>query len=161
VIYSSLTIYSKLVATPDAVYVVGVSKSFASFTLHATSLHPATGAVLSTKAIPSSITEPLSELLVISLSTPKNPDARPHHQAPHIVWLEQNALKSVLLTSTLDGKARILKGARFGRIVDTGLCEHGHFVATTADGTSKVVKIGGDTVKDVFEFVSLCFILQF
>ena len=71
-------------------------------------------------------------------------------------------LKSVVLTSTLDGKVKSLKGASFGRIVDAGLCDHGHFVAITVDGTNKVIKLGGDGIKHIFEFegaVSSCCIL--
>jgi ER membrane protein complex subunit 1 len=149
---SSLTIYSKLAATPNAVYVIGFSKSFSSFTLHVTSLHPSTGAVLTTKAIPSSITEPLSELLVLSLSNHNAQEAQSHHQGPHIIWLEQKVLKYVLLTPALDGKANALKGASIGKIMDIGLCGQHYFMAITADGTSKVMKIGRNAVKPVFEF---------
>lgn len=163
VIYSSLTMYSKLVATPDAVYVVGISKSFASYTLHITAFHPTTGVVLSTKAIPSSIMRPLNEVLVLSVSTAQNRQGQPHVQDPRVVWLEQKQLKSVPLTSTLDGKPTSLKGASFERILDAGLCDHGHFVAIAADGTGQVIRIGGNGVEDVFKFeiaVSFHFLLS-
>lgn len=147
--YSSLTMYSKLVATADAVYVVGVSKSFASFTLHITSLNPSTGAVLSTRPVSSSITEPLSELLVLSSS---HPDSQGKLRNSHVVWLEQGILKYVLLTSKLDGKTKSLKGLSIRKIVDAGLSDNGHFVAITVAGVNKVVMMEGDNVKDVLEF---------
>jgi hypothetical protein len=96
--------------------------------------------------------EPLDELLVLSSPTPDNRQTQSHPKSPHIVWLEQNVPKSVVLTSTLDGKAKSLKGVSFGSIVDIGLCDHGHFVAIGTDGISKVLKIGGDGIEDVFEF---------
>jgi hypothetical protein len=138
--------YSKLVVTPDAIYVIGISKSFASFTLHATSLHPSTGAVLSTRPIPSSIREPLNEFLALPSSALNNRKT----QQPHIVWLEQNSLKFISLTPKLDNNAKSMKGA-YSKIIDANSGDHGHFVAIETDGTSKVMNVG-DGLMDVLAF---------
>jgi hypothetical protein len=138
--------YSKLVVTPDAIYVIGISKSFASFTLHATALHPSTGAILSTKPIPSSIREPLNELLVLTSFALRDRQT----QQPHIVWLEQNLLKFIPLTPKLDNNVKSMEGA-YSKIVDANSCDHGHFVAIKTDGMSKVMKVE-DGLMDVLDF---------
>jgi hypothetical protein len=122
---------------------VGVTKSLASFTLHVVALSPFDGDELSTKNVPSSIAEALTGFLTLS-----NP------AAPQIVWLEEGSVKSITLTPILNVKVTTVKGATFGRIMDVGIAEQGHFVAVHTDGSATVFRSQTDRtgLKSVWEF---------
>lgn len=144
----SQIIYSKIVATPTTTYIVGLSKSFASYTLHVTALSTTSGELLASNNIPSSITDGPSSLLSLSPTTSAS--------APQVVWLESGSIKSVVLTEKLDSKPTTVKGASYEKIVDVGLTEKGYFVALKeGDGTARVVKLAEgekDGLKIVWEF---------
>ncbi|RDX49601.1 DUF1620-domain-containing protein [Lentinus brumalis] len=142
---TSLVVYSKIRVTPSTVYLLGLTKSFASYTLHITSLSPETGELINSGDYPSSITSGLSEVFI--LSDVNNPDTN-----PQIVWLEEGAIKSFRLTPDLKSKFSVVKGAVYKTIEDVGLSEHGQFVATTDDGSGRVVKLTPEGLKVIWEF---------
>lgn len=139
-----MVISSKLIVTKEAVYAVGVGKSIASYTLHITTLSPATGEVISDMNIVSSIIDPLTEFITLS----SNPEK-------HIaLWLEQGTLRHLALTPTLKEKPRLLKGLGFAQIVDVGLNKRGHAVVTRNDGSSFIIRVDEETgyPKSVWEY---------
>ncbi|KDR78137.1 hypothetical protein GALMADRAFT_94668 [Galerina marginata CBS 339.88] len=131
----SLVINSRLIQTADALYAVGVAKSTASFTVHVTSLSPSTGEVVQSSHIPSSITDPLNQFIVLT---------RPDLSKPVALWLEQGTVRYVGLTPTLKEKAKPIKGIGYAHIVDVGLNDHGHAVVVRTDGSSFVLKLVGE-----------------
>lgn len=132
--------YSNLVVTPSAIYVVGLAKSFASYTLHVTALSPTNGEVLSSADIPSSILGGLTELLTLTTDS------------PHLVWLELGTIKTFPLVPTLKGKASTLKDAAYKQILDVGLNSYGRIVAIKADGSGTVLTLGEKGLKSIWEF---------
>ncbi|KAI0920704.1 hypothetical protein AcV5_010378 [Taiwanofungus camphoratus] len=142
---ASLVAYSKVVTSPLATYVIGLAKSFASYTLHITSLSSTTGELIASAHIPSSIHNGLTDFLL--LGNTKQPLW--NHR---VVWLEEGAVKSVALTPELKEKTTAMKGAVFKRIVDVGLRDHGLFVAQKVDNTRHVVRLEENGPKDVWEF---------
>lgn len=124
-----------MIVTPTAVYVIGVSKSFASFTLHAVSLSPLDGDVLSTQDFPSSIADAFTGFITLSGSS---------STAPQITWLEEGSIKSIVLTSILNVKVTTVKAAKFERIMDVGVSGQGHFIAVHTDGSARVMRSQSD-----------------
>ncbi|KAK1228286.1 hypothetical protein PQX77_008674 [Marasmius sp. AFHP31] len=139
---SSLVIYSNLLITPQAIYVVGLAKSFASYTLHITALSPATGEVISSSNIPSSIGTGIDDLFSM-LSTTGD---------PHVLWLEQNSIKYFSLTPTLSGKPATYKGASYHKLTDIGLNSNGYLMATQIDQNDQALKILGNKVELAWNF---------
>ncbi|CAA7264034.1 unnamed protein product [Cyclocybe aegerita] len=142
---SSLVLHSKLVLTPTTLYAVGLAKSIASYTLHVTSLSPATGEVITSSNIASSIVDPLTQFTVL---------ARPDLAKPVALWLEQGALRYVGLSPNLKEKAKPIKGANYASIIELGLEQHGQAVVVRQDGSSFVLRLDGDVgyAKAVWEF---------
>ncbi|KAH9981995.1 hypothetical protein BJV74DRAFT_852482 [Russula compacta] len=139
-------VYAKLVTTPSAVYVVGLEKSFASFTLHVTSLSSSTGELVASVTFPSSITEGPSGILALSSdSTTLN---------PRVVWLETGVIRSVSLVPHLTEKPTSVEGSVYTKIVDIGLQSKGHFVALKTDSTGRVLMLDADKagLKVIWEF---------
>ncbi len=68
------------------------------------------------------------------------------------MWLEEGAIKSFRLTPDLKSKFSVVKGAVYKTIEDVGLSEHGQFVATTDDGSGRVVKLTPEGLKVIWEF---------
>lgn len=152
---SASVVYAKLVTTPSAVYVVGLEKSFASFTLHVTSLSSSTGESVASATFPSSITEGPSGILALSSdSTTLN---------PRIVWLETGVIRSVSLVPYLTEKPTSVQGSAYTKIVDIGLQSKGHFVALKTDSTGQVLMLDTDKagLKVIWEFAdSVCAYLE-
>lgn len=46
----------------------------------------------------------------------------------------------------------MIKGAEYQKIVDVGFSEHGQFVAIKEDGAGRVIRLGEDGVKVIWEF---------
>ncbi|KIP12195.1 hypothetical protein PHLGIDRAFT_62449 [Phlebiopsis gigantea 11061_1 CR5-6] len=140
---SSLNIYSAVVPTSTAVYLVGLAKSFASYTLHVTALSPIDGAVLATADVPSSIDQGPSSFFVIS----KGDHCR-------VVWLEAGQVRSVGLAPDLKEKPTNVKGAVYHEIIDVGLGDHGMFVALKEDGSGRLMRLNdaGLGLKVIWEF---------
>lgn len=74
-------------------------------------------------------------------------------KAPHIAWLEEGVLKSVVLTPTLRAKPSPLKKTSFERIIDIGLSARGYILAVKADGTETLLGLGEkEGIAEVWEF---------
>ncbi|KAI0341141.1 DUF1620-domain-containing protein [Trametopsis cervina] len=142
---TSLNIYSTVLPTSSAVYVIGLAKSFASYTLHIVALSPSDGTVLSTVDVPSSIGDgPQSILHVKRVAEGK--------QVSRVAWLEGGKIRSFALTPELREKPVTVKGAAYQELVDTGLSEHGLFVAIKDDGSGRVIKLTDDGLKVIWEY---------
>jgi len=140
--YSSSILYTRIAATPEAIYVIGLTSSFMSYTLHVTALSPSTGTFLSDSAISSSLSSYDSGVVI--LSTPSVP--------PHLVWLDKGAyLKALPLTPSLDAKASVLEGSG-AKVVELGLNKYGHIVLENASGSSRVVKLTEHGLEKVWDW---------
>ncbi|PCH43293.1 DUF1620-domain-containing protein [Wolfiporia cocos MD-104 SS10] len=142
---AALVAYSKLVSTPSAVYAVGLSKSPAAYTLNVAALAPATGEVLATVRIPSSIQNGLADFLVLECAHGDG--------VPRIVWrdAEDASLRFAALAPGLEGKALAARGA-YKMIKDVGLGSHGRFVALKEDGSARVLQLGEAGMAVLWEF---------
>ncbi|KAF6749878.1 hypothetical protein DFP72DRAFT_1013730 [Ephemerocybe angulata] len=128
---SSLTLFTKLLTTTDTVYVIGVSSSFASYTLHVVSLSSSTGQVLADSEIPSSIVNASADLFAFV-----------HSGSAFAAWLENGNARSLLLSPTLKNKqAQTLSKQSFEELLDVGLSDLGLFVGKGSRG-STVINLG-------------------
>ncbi|KAH9886661.1 DUF1620-domain-containing protein [Cubamyces lactineus] len=142
---TSLVIYSKIVATPSTVYLLGLAKSFSSYTLHVTSISPATGELVASSAIPSSVTTGFSDVVVLR-------DLRAPELDPHLVWLEEKVLKSFQLTPGLKAKPAVNKGVAYKSVHDVGVSEYGQLVAVKEDGSGRVIRLSSEGLKVIWEY---------
>lgn len=140
---SSLVLYSKLISTPSTVYVVGLAKSFASYTLHVSALSAHTGELVTSFDIPSSITAGPGSLIALSHTS---------SLSPRVAWLEEGTVKSVALSPELRDKPAAVKGATHRQLIDVGLSRHGIFIAIKQDGAGRIVKLAEDGLKVVWDF---------
>ncbi|KAI0743061.1 hypothetical protein C8Q80DRAFT_1192304 [Daedaleopsis nitida] len=142
---TSLVVYSKVFVTPSTVYLLGLSKSTASYTLHLTSLAAQSGEVINSGDYPSSITTGLSQVFFLS-------DVRTPESSPRVVWLEDGTIKSFPLTPDLKTKLSTIKGAVHANIQDVGISEYGQFVAVKDDGSGRVIKLSSEGPKVIWEY---------
>jgi hypothetical protein len=139
-------VYTKLVTTLSTVYVIGLSKSSASYTLHVTSLSSSTGELVASVKFPSSIAEGSSDMLTLSSDTAT--------LDPRVVWLEAGVIHSVSLVPHLTEKPTSVKDSTHSKIIDIGLQSKGHFIALNTDDTGRVFALDANNVglKVVWEF---------
>lgn len=139
----SLNIYSSVVPTSSAVYLIGLAKSFASYTIHIVALSPTDGTLLADVNVPSNIENGPSSLLFLS----KDEHAR-------VTWLEGGQIKSFKLTPDLKEKPTSIKGAAYHEVINVGLGDHGLFVALKEDGSGRLIKLNdeGTGLKVIWEF---------
>ena len=136
----------------DTLYVIGMAKSIASYTLHVSTLSPSTGQVIVSANILSSIVDPLAHFAVLT---------RPDTTHPQALWIEQETLRFVGLTPTLKEKGKQLKGTGYTRIMDIGLNDQGHAVISRKEGSSFVLKFDEvNSAKSAWEFVEFFFLFQ-
>lgn len=133
----SLVVYSRIVRTTEAVFAIGLQKSFASYTLHVVALSSSTGKVLSTHSISSSIHNGLTDFLVLS-------DSSSQTSMPHIVWIEHDTLKFIPLSPKLSDKPKSIKDGVYKSILNVGLNERGHFVGILSDGSARALRLNAD-----------------
>ena len=138
-----MVILEHLTVTDSTIYAIGLVKSFASYTLHITTLSAETGELLTTRNIPSSIENGSDDFFTLSPFAP---------EGPRLVWIEKGVVKSVALTPKLTNKPQSLKGSINARIVDVGLSEHGLFVARKEDGSASVFKLTQNTIESIWDF---------
>ncbi|TFK65860.1 DUF1620-domain-containing protein [Pluteus cervinus] len=133
---TSSVIFAKLSVTPEAVYVLGVTKAAKAdtYSLQIVSLSPSSGESTASSGVSSKIQNPFKELLVLSDG----------EAAPRVVWLEKGVLRSIILLPDLKNKAQSTKGSSVKELVDVGLCGYGHFVAVTTTGISHVYQARGE-----------------
>ncbi|KAF8829541.1 hypothetical protein HHX47_DHR3000530 [Lentinula edodes] len=129
--YVSQILYSTISASDDALYVVGLESSFASYVLHVTALSPITGQLISSSTIPSHISNGLDDFLVLSRT---------------IVWIENGKIKCFVLSPLLKGKTTVLQDASYKKLLDIGLGSHGLFIALKDDSSHIVSCDDGDLV---------------
>ncbi|KAG7447298.1 DUF1620-domain-containing protein [Guyanagaster necrorhizus] len=140
---SSLVIYTHVIATSTAIYAVGLAKSYSSYILHVAALSPESGQLLSTAHVASSVTNPSTDLALLTSNT-----------VSRLAWLEQGALKSVALSASLKEKPTTIKGATYRRLLDVGLSKHGYMVAIMSDGAGRVFRLeeDGSALNNIWEF---------
>lgn len=133
---SSTTIFTKIVRSSTALYVIGLTKSFRSYTLTVVSLNPENGEVIETANIPSDLSD-LDNYHVL-LGTTRGPTS--------LVWLEGESIKTVALTVDLSQikKATSTKYGPYDRVLDLGVEESGYLTAIKKDGEVVVYKIDRD-----------------
>jgi ER membrane protein complex subunit 1 len=121
-----------------------MAKSFASYTLHVSTLSPSTGEVIISANILSKTVDPLAHFTVLT---------RPNTTQPQALWIEET-LRFVGLTPTLKEKGRQLKGTGYTRAVDIGLNDQGHAVISRKEGSSFILKFDEvNSAKSVWEFL--------
>lgn len=143
--FSSGVVYSKVIVDADAVYVVGVAKSTTSYIPHFSTLSPSTGQLIASATIPSNIVDPLTHFAVLT---------RPNTTQTQALWIEQETLRSVSLTPTLNETVKLLKGTGYAKIQDVGLNHQGHVVISRKDGSTFILKLDGEgnSVRAAWEF---------
>ena len=134
--FSSLTVISHVLATPTTIYLVGLAKSLASYTLHVTALSTSTGVEISSAHVPSSIIK-MSDLISVR-------DLRQSSITPVVVWLQNGQIMSYPLTPELGGKHKSTTAVKYRELVDVGLRNHGYLVAIERNGSSSVLQLTMD-----------------
>ncbi len=142
---SDSVVYTKLVVTPSTVYVVGLARSFASYTLHVTSLSSSNGEVVASVNVPSSIAGESSDMLILSSDATT--------LKPRVVWLEAGGIRSIQLVPNLSAKPTSMQGPLYNKIIDIGLQSKGHFVALKTVDTCQVLMLDAEKgLKVIYEF---------
>ncbi|KAH7906600.1 hypothetical protein BJ138DRAFT_1015952 [Hygrophoropsis aurantiaca] len=143
----SLIMYSQILADKSTVYVIGLAKSTASYTLHVTTLSTTTGETLASVNIPANIADGLTDFLGISASSNST-------IAPCIVWLEKSAIKAALLTPDLKGQIMAIPTILYKSIIDVGLSTNGQLMALKEDNTAQVLHLDAQTasLRPIWEF---------
>lgn len=117
---------------------MGIAKSTASFTLHATTLSPTDGTLIASQNIPSGLpsTSPATSFLLLTNAKSA--------QVPHALWLDtKHGLSTFNLTPDLKGSVGSWKGIKYTELIDVGLAEeHGLFVTIVEDGQSRAIRFG-------------------
>lgn len=140
-----------MLATPSTTYVIGLSTTLASNTLHVSSLSTSTGELIASTTIPLSVAVKPSDVLALSSDTAA--------LIPRVVWLEPGTFRSIALVPELTEKPISATGSAYTTIVDIGLQSRGYVVALTADGTGRILKLEADKLSVIWEFsdsVSTC-----
>ncbi|CDO75706.1 hypothetical protein BN946_scf184493.g4 [Trametes cinnabarina] len=140
-----IKLYSKILATRSAVYLLGLAKSFASYTLHVTSISPITGELVASGNVPSSVLSGFSDVVVLR-------DVKEPELDPRLVWLEDKAIKSFPLSPSLKAKPAVLKGATYKSVQDVGVSDYGQFVAVQEDGSGRVIRLSSEGLKVIWEY---------
>ena len=133
---SSTTVFTKIVRSSTALYVIGVTKSFRSYTLTVVSLNPGNGEVIETVNIPSDLAD-LDNYRVL-LGPGRGPTT--------LVWLEGESVKTVTLTADLSQikKATSTKYGPYDRVLDLGVEELGYLAAIKKNGEADIYRIDRD-----------------
>jgi len=139
-----LNLHSRVLIGQSNVYVVSLSKSFSSYTIHVTELDALTGEVSASYPLPGNVKNGIDDL--IALEQPSEPS---------ILWIENGIIKQL---SLLTRKVAGFGGRDFASLVDLGLGENGVFVAQRADESAVVYQSGGgQEPKQIWAFAdSVC-----
>ncbi|KAG1717496.1 hypothetical protein EDB19DRAFT_1814298 [Suillus lakei] len=131
----SLVLYSHIIADPLTVYLVGLAKSFASYTLHVTTLSATTGELIASVNILANIkTGPTTTACVN--------------------WLEDGALKAAVLMPDLKGQVMGLPSVKYDSISNFGLLTNGQFLAIKEGGAAHVMHFDAQasSLRPIWEF---------
>lgn len=136
ILCSSTTFFTKIIRSSTALYVIGLTKSFRSYTLTVVSLNPENGEVIETANVPSDL--PDLDSYRVLLGTNRGPTS--------LVWLEGESIKTVTLTADLSQikKTTSTKYGPYDRVLDLGVEEFGYLAAIKKDGEAVVYKIDRD-----------------
>lgn len=141
--FRSLVILERLAVTDSTIYAIGLTKSYASYTLHLTALSTETGELLTTHDVPSNIENGLDDFFALSSSTSED---------PRLVWIEKGVVRSLTLTQKLTNKPQSLRGSANTKILDVGLSEYGMFVVKREDGSASVFKLNQNAIESIWDF---------
>jgi outer membrane protein assembly factor BamB len=143
----SLILYSHIIADPSTVYLVGFAKSFASYTLHVTTLSVTTGELIASVNIPANIKDEQSKFVAVSSQIGPTITAC-------VNWLEGSTLKAAVLTPDLKGQIMALPGVKYDRISDFGLSTNGQFLAIKEGGAAHVMHFDpqASSLRPIWEF---------
>lgn len=135
-LHSSTTLFTDIVRSSTALYVIGLTKSFRSYTLTVVSLNPENGEVIETANVPSDLAA-LDNHRVL-LGTNRGPAT--------LVWLEGESVKTVSLTADLSRfkKTASTKYGPYNRLLNLGVEEFGYLAAIKKDGETDIYKIDRD-----------------
>jgi hypothetical protein len=133
---SSTTFFTKIVRSSTALYVIGLTKSFRSYTLTVVSLNPVNGEVIETANVPSDLAD-LDSYRVL-LGANRGPTS--------LVWLEGESIKTSTLTEDLSQikKTTSTKYGPYSRILEVGVEEFGYLTAIKTDGEAHIYRIARD-----------------
>lgn len=111
------------------IFVISLSKSFASYTSFISVLSTETGVQTNSYPVPGTLLSGLADLLVLDYT----PD-------PSMLWVEKGYLKRLSLKNR---KVTTLEGGKYasGKLNDIGLGEHGMFVALKEDESAVVFRV--------------------
>lgn len=142
---SSLDLHSQVLFSDSeyAAYIIGITKSFASYTLRITTLDLMSGAQKKSISVPSSIRSGFKD--IITFPRPSNPS---------VVWLDDGG--AIKYRSLLGETTVTIAANGYKKIIDVGLGEQGIFVALLDDETAYVLEVpeehGRAAPKIIFEF---------
>jgi len=138
------------------VYLVGFAKSFASYTLHVTTLSVTTGELIASVNIPANIKDEQSKFVAVSSQIGPTITAC-------VNWLEGSTLKAAVLTPDLKGQIMALPGVKYDRISDFGLSTNGQFLAIKEGGAAHVMHFDpqASSLRPIWEFGdAVCFMFH-
>ena len=140
---ASSTIFTKLAVSHSAVFALGLTKSFRSYTLKIVALDSTTGAELASQDYPSDI-EDANNAFVTLL----------HRTAafPTVLWVDNGQAMVLDLDDQLKHKPAALKDGKFVRLLDVGLELSGILVGLRADDSAQVLKWESGTVRVAHAF---------
>ncbi|KAF9516661.1 hypothetical protein BS47DRAFT_1340546 [Hydnum rufescens UP504] len=125
---TSLNLHSRIVASRTAIHVIAFAKSFASYTLHVTTIDPLNGKEINTYHIPSSIQNGISHIVIID-----------RIDNPYIAWAEKGSIKSY---DFVTGHITSAKEKNYAEIIDIGLGQQGLFVGIQDNGAAHIFSVG-------------------
>ncbi|KAH7107261.1 hypothetical protein BKA62DRAFT_682862 [Auriculariales sp. MPI-PUGE-AT-0066] len=120
-------IYTKLAIHHNAVYVLGLVKSFRSYTLRVTALEVTKGTVFATQDFHSDIVEANDAFVSILARSAA---------FPTIIWVDNGQAMSLALNEALDNKPVKVNDGKFERVLDVGLEHSGLLVGIREDGSA-------------------------
>ncbi|KZT08987.1 DUF1620-domain-containing protein [Laetiporus sulphureus 93-53] len=138
---SSLVAYSRIVATPSIIYIIGLAKSFASYTIHVTALSSSTGEVIASVPIPSSVHNGLTDFFAISSGTESR-----------VIWLEAGVIKSLSFMPELKEKPRDMSRTLYKSIKEIALSAHGLFIAIKETESASIIRLDKKGLQEIWEF---------
>ncbi|EIW74996.1 DUF1620-domain-containing protein [Coniophora puteana RWD-64-598 SS2] len=144
----SLIIHTHLLADPKSstLFVAGLAKSTASFTLHVTALSLSTGEELTSHNIPANLADARTDY--VALTGPAGTGGA------CLSWLEKGVIKVAVLKPDLKGSVLSIPGAKYKRVEDIGLAMNGQYLAYKEDGAGQVMHFDAEkgVLKAIWEF---------
>jgi hypothetical protein len=133
---SSTTFFTKIVRSSTALYVIGLTKSFRSYTLTVVPLNPADGEVIETANVLSDLADFDSYRVLLGTN----------RGSTSLVWLEGESIKTSTLTEDLSQikKTTSTKYGPYSRILEVGVEEFGYLAAIKTDGEEQIYRIARD-----------------